>query len=819
MRKLLEDLRFGLRIVRNNPGFAIVAVFTLALGVAANATVFSWIDGLLLHPFPGTAGTGQLAAAEMIMRDSPNGSTQFSWLDARDYRTQLDALSGMALFREEAFAVGEGPKARAVWGELVSADYFQVLGVNAAVGHLLAPDENSDKPGASPLAVISYRLWRDQFSSDPAIAGKTVRVNRFPLTIAGVAAPEFRGTMPGIYHDIWVPVTMGVQMRMIGESTFTNRATRNLYAIVRLKAGFTIEQARAEAATLAGNFARVYPKTNRNLSATVIPAWRLHTGPPELLLGPLRILMAVALLVLMIVCANVANLLLARAVSRQKEFGIRLALGAGRWRLARQLLTETLLLSAVGALIGVPLSFWFADSLPSLVPNVGISVAAGFQLSSRILVFICCTCIVAAAFAGAAPALFSVRFGLNETLKEGGRSGSAGTRSHRTRGFLVVSEVALATVALVGAGLFVRSFENARSLNPGFDRNNVLLTRFYMGSTGYSGQEMRQFCVRLRDRLEASAGTAGVSYGDFVPLGSSAGPWTEVEVEGYVPGPDEPMKINRTVAAPGYLNVLRIPLLEGRDFTARDLQDDAQPVTIVNESFAKRFFPGGHAIGRKIRFSGKWSSVVGLARDSKYFSAIEPARPHLYLPFRAGATTNQQIYFLVRTPGRPEAAIPTFRRAATEVDPDAGAYFSMPLTDWTEVTLLPQKIAASLLGALGLISLALAAIGLYSVMAYAVSQRSQEIGIRMALGAEPRNVLGSVLRQGLRLASLGLFIGFLAALALTRFAGSMLVNVSTMDPATFLAAAGFLVGVSLIASYVPARRATRVDPIVALRCE
>jgi predicted permease len=718
MRTLAEDLKFGLRLLRNNPGFTAVGVLTLALGIAASTTVFSWVDGLLLRPFPGTANSAELAAAEMIMSDSPNGSLQFSWIDARDYRERLKLVSGFALYRDEAFGVGEGPKAQAVWGELVSGDYFQVLGVRPYLGRVFAGDENSDKLGAFPVAVISHRLWRNHFLSDPAIVGKTVRVNRYPLTIVGVTPPAFRGTMPGIYHDIWVPATMGVQMGMIGDSSFKERSTRNMYAIVRLRAGVAIEQASAEAAALARNLAAAYPNTNRNLSATIIPVWRIHTGAPELLLGPLRILMAVALVVLLIVCANVANLLLARAVSRQKEFGIRFALGAGRWRLMRQLFTETLLLAGAGAVVGLPLSFWFADSLPALVPRVGVSVAAGFALSTRVIVFTICSCVLAALIAGTAPALFSVRFGLNETLKEGGR-GSSGARSHRTRALLVISEVALAAVALIGAGLFIRSFENARTIDPGFDRNNVLLTRFYMGTAGYGDEEMRRFSARLRDRLETSAGTVAVSYGDFVPLGSSEGPWADVKVDGYVPAPGEPMKINRSVVASGYFNVLRIPLLEGRDFNRQDEVDGAEPVTIVNQAFAKRFFGGSNPVGRKIRFWGKWNRVVGLAQDSKNFSPSEPARPHFYVPFRARSAAGQQVYFLLRTAGNPDAAVGTFRRAVADVDSNAGSYFSTPLSEWTEVTLLPQKVAASLMGALGLISLLLAAIGLYSVMAYA----------------------------------------------------------------------------------------------------
>jgi predicted permease len=817
MRTLYQDLRFGLRIMNGHPWFTIVAVLTLALGIAANATVFSWVDGLLLHPFPGASDSSQLAVFEMITADAPNGAIQVSYLDYRDYRDNLKSISGLAVHREDVFNLGEAGNTQAVWGELVSGNYFAVLGVKPVLGRVFAPEEYGDKPGAYPVAVISHRLWRTRFRSDPALAGKSIRVNRHQLTVAGVAPPEFRGTMPGLAFDIWIPVTLGVELGMVGESTFSVRGDRKLYAVARLKPGVTIEQARAEAASTASNLAAAYPRTNRGRNATILPAWEFHSAAPGLLLGPLRILMAVAVVVLLIVCANVANLLLARSVSRQKEFGIRLALGAGKARLARQLFTETLLLAGLGALVALPLVFWMWDSLPSLVPKIGAPVGIELRLNGQILGFMILTCVTAAVISGVAPALFSARSDVNETLKEGGRGGSAGAHSHRMRSFLVVCEVALAAVALAGAGLFARSFQNARTIDPGFDKTNVLLSRFYMGSSGYSSQEVQQFCLRLREQLQSAPGILNVSYADYAPLGSSGGPYTSVEVEGFVPAPEQSMAINRYLVAPGYFGLLRIPLLSGRDFAE---SDDAQaaPVLIVSETFARRFFHGSNPVGRKIRCWGKWRTVVGLAKDAKYFDVAEAPRPHFYAPMRQ-AYGGQDVYFYAKTAGDPIQAIPTLRREVAGVDPNAGAFFPMPLSAWTEVTLLPQKVAASMLGALGLISLVLAAVGLYSVMAYAVSQRTHEIGIRMALGAQPRDVLGMVVRQGMTLTLAGLAAGIAGALAGARLVASLLVHVSAADPATFAAVALFLGSVALAASYVPARRATRVDPIASLRCE
>ncbi|HVX65473.1 MAG TPA: ABC transporter permease, partial [Bryobacteraceae bacterium] len=703
------------------------------------------------------------------------------------------------------------------WGELVSGNYFDVLGIKPVVGRTFTREEDGNRPGAYPVVVISHRLWRTRFHSDPAVAGKALRVNRRPLAIAGVAPPDFHGTMPGLAFDIWMPVTMGVALGEFDDSVFRYRGYRNLYALVRLKPGVTIAQARAEAAAVARNFAREYPQTNRLVQATVLPLWEMHTGAPELLLGPLRILMAVSALVLLIVCANVANLLLARSIARRRELAVRLALGAGRARLARQLLTETFVLAGAGALAALPIASWMADSLPSLVPNVGVSVAFGFALNARILVFTVLVCVVTALAAGAAPALLSLRGDVNETLKSGGRSGMAGAGSHRARGILVVTEVALATVALVGAGLFLRSFHNARRVDPGFDRDNVLLARFYLRSSAYSRQEIRQFFLRLSERLQTSPGVRDVSYSDFAPLGSSAGPYTSIEVEGYAPGRDEPMNVNRSFVAPGYFRVLRIPLAAGREFNRADDARSA-PVVIVNRMFARRFFHGADPLGRRIRCWGQWHTVVGLARDTKHYDPVGPPLAHFYVPILQ-RDSGLDAYVFIRTYGDPTRALSSLRREVAAAGPDAGAYHAMTLMDWTEVTLLPQKVAASLLGVLGLISLTLAAVGLYSVMSYAVTQRTQEIGVRMALGARPREVLLRVLRAGMGLTAAGLAIGFAGAFAVTRLAASMLINVSPADPATFGGVALFLAAVATLATFLPAWRATKVDPMVALRWE
>ncbi len=818
MGTISEDVRFGLRVLRNNPGFTAVAVLTLALGIAANTTVFSWVDGLLLHPYPGSTNSDQLAVLEMNT-GAPSGGIQMSWLDRRDYQRSVTSLAGIALHREEVFNLGEGTNIQPVWGEFVSGNYFAVLGLRPELGRVFTQEEDGDKLGAYPVAVISHALWRSRFHSDPKAVGRVVRVNGRLLTVVGVTPPEFRGAMPGLAFHIWVPVTMGPQLGRFYASVISSRGYRDMYGLVRLKPGVSVAQARAEVMSASSNLAAAYPKSNRGVSATVEPPWRFRSAAPDLLLGPLKVLMAVSLLVLLIVCANIANLLLARSIARQKEFGIRLALGASRFRLVRQLMIETLMLTLAGALAGLPLASWMSDSLSALIPaSIGIPVAVGSQINGRVLAFTMLSCGLAALLAGSVPALFSARADVNETLKEGGRTGTAGAGSHRTRGLLVIAEVALAVVALVGAGLFARSLRNARSLYPGFDKNNVLVARFFISDAGYTDKDVLTFLFSLRQRMEAMPDITSVTYAEYVPLSSSAGPWDDFWVQGYTPARGESMTVSRVTTAPGYLRLLRIPLLAGRDIRQDDTNKHPQ-VSIVNEAFARRYFNGANPIGRKVLLDGAWTTVIGLAGNFKFCSVTEASHPVVFTPFDQRWALGANILFLMKTTGDPLKAISPLRREAVAINPNAASFAAAPLEEWMQVTMLPVKMAASMLSAMALLSLILAAVGLYSVMAYAVGQRTQEIGIRMALGAMPRNVLVDVLLRGLTLTGVGLALGIAGALAVTRIVGSMLVGVDANDPLTFAAAAAFLAAVALLACYIPARRATKVDPIVALRTE
>ncbi|MGD0771613.1 MAG: ABC transporter permease [Candidatus Solibacter sp.] len=817
MRNLWQDVRFGFRVLSASPGFACVAVMTLGLGIASTTTVFSWIDGVLLHPYPGTSHGEELAALEMVTAGAPNGGTAVSWLDYRDYRDGLRGLAGLAVRRQCAFTLGDAPRAQLAWGELVSGNYFEVVGVKPLMGRIFTREEAGDSLGAYPVIVISARLWRSYFRSDPAIVGKTMRVNRHALTIAGVVPAEFRGTSPVMQYEFWVPVTMGATLGELSDSTFRDRGDRGMLdAICRIRRGVPMAQARAEAMALSASLAAANPKTNRGVSATILPTWEEHNGVNELLRAPLVILLAVSFVVLLIVCANVANLLLARSVGRQREFGIRFALGAGRMRVATQVLTETLVLSAAGAGAGLLMLLWMQGSLLTMVPSVGLPITVTAALNGRILAFTALACVTAALISGASPALFVFHSNLNEVLKEGSRSDTAGAASRRTRSLLVIGEVALAMVALVGAGLFVRSFRNIRAIHPGFNASNVLFGRFFAESANYTGEQIEQFSLRLKERMLTTPGVETVSYTNFVPLSVTAGPWINVRVDGYTPAQGEATNVNFALVSPGYFDTVQIPLLEGRDFATRD-ERKGEPVMIVNQTFARRFFHGQNPLGRKVRAYGRSFTVVGLARDSKYFSPTEPPSPHLYVAFQQFYRGSPELYFLVRTAGEPVQAIPLLRRAVMETDPNMAAFHAVPLAEYTQVASFGQKVAANLMGALGLMCLLLAAMGLYSVMSYTVSQRIPEIGIRMAMGARPGNVIAMVVGQGMALAATGMAVGAVAAFATTRMVASMLFRVDAADPASFVLAGLFLSAVALAATWLPAFRATRIAPMTALR--
>jgi putative ABC transport system permease protein len=809
MRGVLQDLRYAAGVLRRTPALTAVAVLTLALGIAVTTTVFGWIDGMVLHPFRGATDDGRLAVLEPV-RANGIEDDNVSYVDCRDFQDSLRSISGLVLHQTAPASIGDGEKAYSAWFELVSGNYFDVLGVKPVLGRAFAREEYGDRTKAF-TAVISYRLWKGYFHGDASVLGRTVRINRYPVTIVGVAPPEFHGDIPGIAMDGWVPAPLA------GER---ERDARSFKALVRLKPGVSVSEANAEAATVAARLARAFPKTNDGIGARIIPIWKAQSGASGILAWPLAVLGAACGLVLLIACANVANLLLARSFARQTEFGIRAALGASPARLSRQLVSESLLLAVLATFAGLPLALWLQNVLISFVPPTGLPVYLNVNPSTRVFLFAALVCLASALISGLPPAFQSVRRSAVDALKQGGRGGTQSGHSRRVSGLLVVAEVGLALASLVTLGLFLRSLYRLQNTPAGFDHRNVTVCRLFLSTNNYTPSEEQQFSRQLRTRLLAAPGVTGAAYSDSIPLGFGLGKWTGVMVEGYASRHGENLDVHHASVSPGYFDLLKMPLLAGRDFKPDD-NEKAPRVMIVNEAFARRFFGGRDPVGRQVRIYGNPFTIVGMVKDSKYLSLSEVAQPYFYMSFDQVHFGSGEggVAFYARTGGDARGFVPVLRREMSAIDPNSAGLTAMPLSDYISAAWFGLRIASVFLGVLGAIALLLAGVGLYGVMAYSVNQRTREIGIRMALGAKPAGVLRMVMRRGLLLTLSGIATGLGIALAATPQIAPLLYRVSPADPVSIAGAALFLIVVAVLASLIPALRATRVDPILALRQE
>src|SRR5271168_54324 len=591
MTTLLHDLRFALRVMAKSPWFTAVAVLSLALGIGASTMAFGWVDCVLLHPLEGVERDREIVSIENV---TPSGTTiDSSYLDYRDYQEQATSFSGMLLFKERAVALGGDRRADRAWIYMVTGNYFDVLGVRPLVGRFFTKDEQDAKPGAHPVAVISAALWRSRFGGDSKVVGKTIRMNRQTFTIVGVAPENFPGTIVGLSFDAFVPISMLTELTG-GRDWLENRNDRPFHILARLKPGVSVETARAEMQSIAQRLQKAYPDSDDALGATVVPVREARYGVQTLFGRIAPVLFGAGVVILLIVCANLANLLLARATAREKEFAVRLAMGAGRARLFRQALTESILLAMLGGGLGLVFTYLLGDPLQMLLPVTGMPITSLMRLEPSALAFCFALCVGAGVVFGMAPALHALRSDVRESLKESGRGATEGQRVRRLRGLLVVSEVALAAVALVGAGLFARSFENASRVDPGFDPHHVLLMGLKLTFTGPEMPQAQAYFERVRAELARLPGVQSVSLAENVLLGFDYGSWENVDVEGYVPRHDENMKIYRNSVSPGYFESLRIPLVAGRDFT--DADDSPQHyVAVVNEAFVQHYLAGQNA--------------------------------------------------------------------------------------------------------------------------------------------------------------------------------------------------------------------------------
>ena len=810
--EVVQDIRYGLRQLRRNPGFTLVAVLTLALGIGATSTIFSWIDSTLLNPIPGITNTSRLVT---VMRGtiSEHPTPPFSYPDFKDLQNQNGSFSGLLAYHDDFMSITGNRKPERIYGALTTANYFNVLGVKPVLGRGFLPREGTEQ-GSAPVVVISYAFWQSHFASDPSALGSTLKINRHSYTIVGVAPPGFQGCKTGLRDDVWIPLTMDRQVW--GSNRFNRRGSFWLNVLGRLRPGVTPQQAAGELNTVMQQIAAATPNIERGPNQiTLDPLWRSPFGANVYLYRSLPLLFGLAVVLLLLACTNVANLLLVRLGGRRREIALRLSMGAGRTRLVRQFLVESLLLALAGGATAMLLTTWTAGTFASFFPPTSLPLTLNGHAGRGVMLATLVISVFTAAVFGMLPALRTSRLAPASVLKEEENRSSSAIRQSRLSRMLVVAQVSLSLLLLIAAGLFTRSFNNEQRSAPGFNPDHVLLASYDLGPEGYSRKEGTNFDQRLLARLQSLPGVKSVTLADFSPLSFTIHS-DSVKPEDYIPRPHESMEIDRAVVGPDYFQTLRTPLVAGRGFTAHD-NAESQPVAIVNQEFCKRYWSGQDPIGRKVMMYGTALTVVGVAGNAKYRLLRYPPEPAIYLPLYQDYY--DQVIIHMRVSGNPAAFSAPVERAVHELSPDLPLYNVTTLKASMQFGSIFERLAATLVGSFGFLALILGAIGIYGVIAYATRQRTHEIGIRMALGAERREVLKMVLGQGLKLALIGVIIGLGGALALTRFLSSLLYGVTPTDPLTFITVSLILVAVALAACYIPARRAAKVDPMVALRYE
>lgn len=816
MDSLIKDIRYAVRGLIKRPGFVAIAVITLALGIGANTAIFSLVNTVLLRSLP-VDRPGEIVS--VAVRSKDDSMSAFSYPNYKDFRDRNEVLSGLLIYRFVPLSLSRGGVNERIWGYEVSGNYFDVLNVKAIEGRTFLPEEDKTK-NSHPVVVVSYDCWQRRFGGDPGLVGRDVLINNHQFKVIGIAPAGFKGTEFVYSPEIWLPASM-IEWAEPGAGWLDRRGSKNFFGIGRLKTGVDARQAEASLNLLSQQLAKEYPDDNEGQSIKV--------GPPGFILPDLRgavvsftwVMMAAVGLVLLVTCTNLAGLMLARATDRRKEIAIRLAMGANRLRLVRQLLTESILLSFTGGIVGLLLALWIIKVLLALKPPIDFPLALDVGVDWRVLLFSLTVSVTAGAIFGLAPALQATRPSLLKALKDTAAQG--GAVKTRLRSVLVVAQISISLVVLIAAGLVVRTLQQLQTMNPGFETQNGLTMSFDLALQGYDEGHGQQFYRQLTERVQSLPGVESAAVASYIPLSLNYSS-NNVFVEGKPAERGENAPVSMVGSAgPGYFKTMGTPILQGREFTDHD-QEKAEQVAVVNEFFVRRLMPElqntAEAVGKRFSFrgaAGPFIRIVGVAQGGKYFNIAEDPRPFVWTAMAQDYESNGIL--VVRAKGNPEGLFGPVRGQVQSLDPNLPLFEVKTLTEHMRFALFPAKVAATVLGVFGLVALMLAAIGVYGITSYAVAQRTHEIGVRLALGAQLSDVLRLVLGHGLKLTIVGAALGLFGAFLATRAITSVLYGVSATDPLTFGFVSLLLIGVALVACYVPARRATKVEPLTALRNE
>ena len=837
---LLNDLRYGAKMLWKSKGVTLVAVISLAVGIGANSAIFSLLNSLLLRPRPVSHPEQLVEIYVSEGEQHPYSSTSYpSYIDLRDHN---DVLSGLAAYGIQQFNFGDANQVEQIWGEAVSGNYFDVLGVAAQKGRTFSPDEDL-VPRRNPVAVISHSLWQRRFNSDPEVVGKTVSLNSQSLTVIGIAPPQYTGMIRGLSIEVWVPMAMMPAFNSGGDRMITSRGNRWLILVGRLKPETTLAQTRARFDLLTRDMQAAHPEEwlsknesgrTRVSAITVLPEseTRIQPDAQAAAYGVFGLVFVIVNLVLLIACINLAGMLLARAVTRRREMAVRLAIGASRFRIVRQLLVESVLLSIIAGVAGILLAVWFLNLIVAAIPALpeGIRVALDLRLDWRVVIYTIAFSTITGILFGLAPALQSSKADVSTVLKDDSSLFTGFYRKSRARMALVVAQVTLSLLLLVGAGLVLRSLEKIRPARLGFSTESMVVGIVRLDEAKYDRAKTQEFYRGLSERLAALPGVQSASLVNEIPVTFMGGTRSSIDIEGYQPGADEDMQIAAILAGPRYFTNMRVPFVQGRDFEERD-REGAPCVAVVNEAFGGKYFRGSNSLGKHLmKFGGAPGApripceIVGVIRDNEWQSLEKQVHPFYALALQQ--SQRKQFTLVVSSTGSdPSSLIAGVRNTIRELDPMIPVADVQTLREYFSIGLYPFRVLGVVMGGCGVMALLLATLGIYGVISYSVAQRTRELGIRMALGAVQKDILRMVIGQGMFLVIVGLGIGLILSLVLMRLMTSSLLEldlplpVSATDPLTFAGVTILLALVALLACYIPARRATKVDPIEALRYE